>query len=152
MASKPRLWRDLSDATKKRYRRSGVTPSAYNAWNRKTRAEKTELKSLFPNLTGPGAVHARNQQRRGHGTERVGPLRDRAYNNIVSVLEPYSLMPGYLKNRPNDDHILQRVNVMSRDELVIASVADVDTLRILASNQAGWRKVNGEPVNPFWYN
>lgn len=152
MASQPRLWRDLSETTKKRYRRQEVTPSAYNAWNRKSREEKSALKALFPNLTGPGAVRARSEQRRAHRPERMAPLKERAYRNIVTVLEPYELMPGYLKHRPNDDHIRERVDSMSRDELTIASVADVETFRMLASNQKGWRTIKGERVNPFWYN
>lgn len=159
MASKPRLWRDLSETTKKRYRRRGVTPSAYNAWNRKTRAEKQELKSLFPTLTGPGAVHARSEQRKNRPLP--GSLKDAAYRNILSVLAPHEgrigskdrpgVKDGYLKYQPDISHIRARIDAMSHDELVAASVADLDMIRLLASDQSGWRIVNGESINPFWY-
>jgi hypothetical protein len=40
MASKK--WSDLRPGTKAKYRRAGVTPAKFNAWNKKTPAQKRE--------------------------------------------------------------------------------------------------------------
>jgi hypothetical protein len=148
MPRNPRLWRDLSKATKDRYRRSGVTPSAYNAWQRKTPEQRRAIRLAFPDTSsGPAAVSARGRQRREN---RTSALRERAAENMIRVLFP-ATSTGQLKHRPNEDKIRERVGVMDRDELLVASVADLDTIRDLASNQVGWRPMDGQTINPFWY-
>jgi hypothetical protein len=150
-----RLWRDLSPVTKKRYKAQGVTPSAYNAWNRKTPAQRAALKAEFPNLTGPAAISEKGRRRRTIIGDSFNTLKERATRNMIDVLSANAsrLRPNHQAMGPSQERrIRERINVMDRRELLLASTADLDLIRRLASEQEGFRPLpDGTVVNPFWY-
>lgn len=59
-----KLWSALSKATKKKYQRQGVTPQRYNAWNRKSAAERRKLdRDLYLTMPARGQKLAPTKQR-----------------------------------------------------------------------------------------
>ena len=146
-----KFWRDLSATTKARYRREGVTPSAYNAWQRKTPVERAKLKAKYPDGSGPAAISKKSHDSKDRRASRWSTrreLEDYAINNIMAVLYPYET----LKHQPNLPNVRRRVGHMTDNELLIAKTANRDTIRAMASTQIGYRPTDDEGIiNPFWY-
>lgn len=73
-----KLWSALAKLTKKRYLRKGVTPQRYNAWNRKSAAERKKLdRAVY--LVAPTRKVA------SHGTRERVELVRRIFDDLKTI-------------------------------------------------------------------
>lgn len=130
-----RLWSSLSARTKRRYKSQGVTPSGYNAWQRKPIAERRKILKEFPAKSGPAAA----VKKREAAAQKKNVAAPR-YTPVTVARHAATILPGGVKVTP----IVERnTSLMEDDELRAASLSDYHQWAAMAANQ----DVN----NPWFY-
>jgi hypothetical protein len=94
-----RLWSSLSARTKRRYKSQGVTPSGYNAWQRKPAVERRRILKEYPSASGPAAA---KKQREVKQSARA-PRSRTVYPDITTsqvAAHAVTILPGGPKVKP----------------------------------------------------
>jgi len=127
-----KIWSQLADSTKKKYRAKGVSAQRYNAWVKTgTRTKERLAKQGVSREAFLKSSSTKDVKRAA--AERA------AYDRLINVLP-----------RANPSAVQRGVGSMTGGELHIAKIMSPDKLRRLASRKPD-RIVKGKEINPFWY-
>lgn len=119
-----RLWSSLSTATKAKYRKQGVSPQRYNAWQKKSKRSKAQL--------------AR------HGTTRSSFLGLNAPDRASVFNRLHSMYAGF--GRYDRHTVARNVSKMTDKELRFAARASYDELAQVAGDAS-----RAHEDSPYYY-
>lgn len=127
-----KIWSQLADSTKKKYRAKGVSAQRYNAWVKTGKSTKERLAK--------------------QGVSRDAFLKSQTTKDAKRNAAEKSAYDRLMKVYPraNPKTVAIGVSAMTGGELYIAKIMSADKLRRLASRKPD-RTVKGKDINPFWY-
>lgn len=125
-------WSRLTAKGKARLRKSGVNPASYNAYARKSKAQKAKV-NRDDFVRGKTKVQKTQSTRR----QAIKTQRQKVIEHLTVVL----------RGRGSKKGITRGVRMMTPDELDIAENADYETIADMASRPPD----ESRGRNPFWY-
>lgn len=127
-----KLWSQLAETTRKRYRAQGITGARYNAWNKTKRGNKAKLETK--GVSREAFLKAPSTR-----TAVRNAAEQRAYEHLTTLLDN----GGFF----HSTHTISRgVSLMTPRELNGVPRLTLDQYRRLASHAPDERL-----YNPYWY-